>query len=73
LTYNDVYIGRLGEGCDPLDWGAWAADVSKRQISDFLDTVYPTDPADSDRMRGEMRDFIRGLPDGRYALVASEL
>lgn len=27
-----------------IDWGAWAADVSKQQIFDFLDTVYPATP-----------------------------
>jgi hypothetical protein len=124
LTYTDVYIGRLGEGSDPLDWagdwngnaparlgpffppshgrafrmlidkiesgelpgkqvdwGAWAANLSKQQIFDFLDAVYPTDPTNSDRALlsglepgvAEMRDFIRALPHGRYALVASEL
>jgi hypothetical protein len=64
-----------------VDWGAWAANLSKQQISDFFDAVYPTDPTNSDRALlsglqsfvNEMRDFIRALPDGRYALVASEL
>jgi hypothetical protein len=71
-----MLIGKIESGelaGKQIDWGAWAANVSKQQIADFLDTAHPTDSANSDRMLGELREFIRALPDGRYALVASEL
>jgi hypothetical protein len=121
VTYADVYVGRLGEGADPLDWGgdwngntpsrlspffpssggrafsmltdkvdsgqlpgkrvdwgAWAANVSKQQILDFFVEVYPPEAAelssgDSASRRTEVWNFLTDLPDGRYALVASEL
>jgi hypothetical protein len=69
VTYADVYIGRLGEGPDPLDWGgelerqrAWAANLSKQQILDFFNAVY--EPPGRSLFAGakpfvdEMRDLI---------------
>jgi hypothetical protein len=60
---------------EQIDWGAWAANLPKQQIADFLDAVYSTDPAltSGPPFVDEVRDFIAALPDGRYALVAGEL
>jgi hypothetical protein len=65
-----------------VDWGAWAAKVSKEQILDFIDEVYrgdnwyvdPTIMAHLFTKMEELMAYVRSLPDGRsYALVACEL
>ncbi|MGH3563245.1 MAG: hypothetical protein ACRDTN_16030 [Mycobacterium sp.] len=64
-----------------VDWGAWAASLSRQQILDFLNEVCATDSTYLDPtfiphlypLLDKMRDFNRALPDRRYALVASEL
>ena len=70
MTYADVYIGRLGEGPDPLDWGGdWngnapgRANLSKQQILDFFNAVCEPDPgrslfAGAKPLVDEMRDLI---------------
>jgi hypothetical protein len=36
LTYTDVYIGRFGEGSDPLDWGGdWSGNTPARLARSF--------------------------------------
>jgi hypothetical protein len=111
--FTDVYIGRLSDGPDPLDWGgefrignapgrispffpptgsfwslkkkiekgdlpgkqvdwgAWAANVSKTDILDFIAQHYGGRPVDTDV--AELIAFVEALPDVRDALVASEL
>ena len=61
-----------------VDWGAWAANLSKQQILEFFDAVYVRDPGGTSfcwltTLVDDMREFIRALPEGHYALVASEL
>jgi hypothetical protein len=65
-----------------VDWGAWAARVSKQQILDFIEETYLGDDRyiDSTRMphlyawMQELMDCIKSLPnDGYFALVATEL
>jgi hypothetical protein len=46
-----------------VDWGAWAANLSKQQILDFFNAVYEPDPgrtlfAGAKPFVDEMRDFI---------------
>jgi hypothetical protein len=125
MPYCDVYVGRLSQGQDPLDWGgpfgigntpprlsplfppaigrpfsalidkiknhelegkqidwgAWAANVSRQQILDFIDEQYHGDRTYSDPdhaphlypVLGQLRELIASLPDERFALVAVEL
>jgi hypothetical protein len=77
LTYTDVYIGQLGEGSDPLDWGGdWNGNVPAR-----LGPFFPPNYGEAFRVLvrkietvvNDVPDFIRAHPDGSYALVASEL
>ena len=59
-----------------VDWGAWAANLSKQQILEFFDAVYVrggTSFSGLTTLVHDMREFIRALPEGHYALVASEL
>jgi hypothetical protein len=125
MTQTDVYIGRLSDGPDPLDWGgdyrignvphrlgpffppsrggtfhvligkirekqyvgkqvdwgAWAATVTKDQILEFIEEVYQgdrtyLDPSYMPHLHPhleELKVFVRSLPDRTFALVASEL
>jgi hypothetical protein len=129
MTFRDVYIGKLAEGPNPLDWGGdwngnlpsvtspyfpphgagsqaehpffqltsritdgrfpgdqvdfggWAAKVSKTEILDFIAEVYRGDDWYTDRKSmphlydqfQKLLSYVRALPDdGLYALVASE-
>ena len=64
-----------------IDWGAWAAVLSRQQILDFIDEQYRGDPTYSDPNNaphlfaalGQLRELIASLPDERFALVAVEL
>ena len=50
-----------------LDWGAWGAKMSKRELSDFVDSFYGVDEAK------DVRRFVQGLEhDKTYVLVALE-
>jgi len=65
-----------------VDWGAWAARVSKQQILDFIEETYRgndwyTDPMIMPHLYAQMQKLLSSievLPDDRdFALVASEL
>jgi hypothetical protein len=64
-----------------VDWGAWAATVSKDQIFDFIKNLYEDDRTYLDPtymphlypLLDELRDYVRSLPDESFALVGSEL
>jgi hypothetical protein len=64
-----------------IDWGAWAAIVSRQQILDFVDEVYRGDRTYSDPTHsphlypalGQLKQLIAALDDGPFALVALEL
>jgi hypothetical protein len=65
-----------------VEWGGWAANVSKDDILAFIDEIYRGDPTYTDpsylpHLYPKLADLItavRGLPDGeRFALVACEL
>jgi hypothetical protein len=64
-----------------IDWGAWAALVSRQQILDFIDEQYRgdrtySDPAYAPHLYpalGQLRALVAALPDERFALVALEL
>ncbi len=62
-----------------VDWGAWAAVVTKQEIVALIDGLYGTDPAYSSlehlcEKLATVRAAVQALPDdGRYALVADEL
>ena len=76
MLMNKIKSGELPG--KQVDWGAWAANVTKQQILDFVDAVYEPHPgsmvsAGLEPALDELRDFTRTLPDRRYALVASEL
>ena len=64
-----------------VDWGAFAANVTKQEIAAFMDDLYKDDRTYVDPLYmphlypklGELRAFVATLPEGRYALVAVEL
>jgi hypothetical protein len=78
-------IKKISDGEIPgrqVDWGAWAAKVSKRDILDFIDEVYHDDQWYSDpklmphlyENMQRLLAYVRSLPDdGFFALVACEL
>jgi len=78
-------VGKIKDGQlsgKQVDWGAWAATVSKREILTFVEETYRGDRSYSDpdympHLFPQMRlllDFVHSLPDdGRFALVATEL
>jgi hypothetical protein len=66
-----------------IDWGCWAAKMSKKKIIGFIEDVY----ADSPHLREppainsdlvwcqrlqELIAFVRGLPDDEFAVIAIE-
>ena len=64
-----------------IDWGAWAAIVSKDYILKFIDDLYRGDgwyeePTEMPHLYAQLenvREYVRSLPDDRqYALVACE-
>ncbi len=76
-------IGKIKSGAlsgEKIDWGAFAANVTKQDIHDFIDELYEGDKTYSDPCYAphlypklnELRRFIDALPEGRYALVAVE-
>jgi hypothetical protein len=77
-------ISKIKQGAllgQQVDWGAWAANVSKQDILDFIAATYQGDRTYSDPdymphlypMLGKLLAFVEALPDERFALVASEL
>lgn len=65
-----------------VDWGGWAAKVSKKDILDFITEVYRdnkwySDPKLMPHLYAEMQTliaYVHSLPeDGFFALVAEEL
>ncbi|MBV9633778.1 MAG: hypothetical protein JOZ40_04040 [Methylobacteriaceae bacterium] len=60
-----------------VDWGAWAASVSKQDIVDFIVETYRDDPlyGSFDKVPGieDVLAFIHALPDEHFALVACDL
>lgn len=72
LIKTGVFAGKQ------VDWGAWAAVVSKQDILALLDDLYGTDPSYSclehlcEQLAG-VRVAMQALPsDGRFALIADE-
>ncbi len=66
-----------------IDWGCWAAKMSKKNIIDFIDEVYTSSPylreqpaTNSDLVwRNRLQElvaFVRGLPDDQFAVIAIE-
>jgi hypothetical protein len=65
-----------------IDWGCWAAKMSKKEIIDFIDNVYASSPylheprANLDLLwcqrLQELIAFVRALPDDQFALIAIE-
>ena len=122
MTYTDVYVGRLANGPDPLDWGgkytlgnipradvgapvfpptsareepfrrlikkiesqelagkrvdwgAWAANVSKQEIMNFIKECYSEAELASAAFTRliELQAAVAALPDERFALIAEE-
>lgn len=78
-------IKKISDGDFPgkqVDWGAWVAKVSKRDILDFIDEVYLDDQWYSDpklmpHLYENMKSllaYVRSLPDDLFfALVACEV
>jgi hypothetical protein len=72
-------LGKIKSGQFPsrqLDWGCWAAKVSKQDIVDFIDEVYSGKPASNDEWRlrlDELIAFVNALPDEDFAMVAIEM
>jgi hypothetical protein len=72
---NEQFAGKQ------VDWGAWAATVTKDQIFEFIEEVYESDRTYLDPsymphlypFLEELKMFARSLPDESFALVASEL
>ena len=66
---------------EQVDWGAWVARVSKAQIQAFVAELYDGVALDGPNSMlphlaaqlVELREYVEGLEDGEYALVASEL
>lgn len=65
-----------------IDWGAWAAILTKQQILTFIDDNYrgnewytnPTKAPDLYEKLQAIVECVRSLPDGKsYALIAEEL
>jgi hypothetical protein len=65
-----------------VDWGGWAAKVTRREILDFIADVYGgdewyTDPTVMPHLYERMQtlmEYVGSLPeDGTFALVATEL
>ena len=67
-----------------VDWGAYAAIVTKEQILSFMEELYPPEWQEKKREfnkmcgvpdeYGELKDFVEALSeDEKYILVASEL
>jgi hypothetical protein len=81
----DRLLDKIWKGEFPgrqVDWGAWAAKVTKRQILAFIpecygDTNRGGNPKVMEHLYGafeELMAYVRALPDdGSYALVAEEL
>jgi hypothetical protein len=66
-----------------VDYAAWAAKVSLREIHELVNELYPSTPSDEsslvldeldhlERELASFRLFIETLPEGEYALVAVE-
>jgi len=78
-------IKKISDGDFPgkqVDWGGWAAKVSKRDILEFIDETYRGDRTYCDPKRmphlyermQSLLAYVHSLPDdGFFALVASEL
>jgi hypothetical protein len=66
---------------EKVDWGAWAAAVTKQQIISFMDEHYGEDRKpwkegfdNLYKQLRELEEFVEGLPEDKMvALVASEL
>jgi hypothetical protein len=65
-----------------VDWGGWAAKVTKQEILDFITEVYGgdncyTDPTVMPHLYEQMQtltEYVNSLPEGgTFALVATEL
>jgi hypothetical protein len=79
-------LGKIRSGdveARQIDWGCWAAKMSKTQIIEFIAEVYARSPylpeqpaAESDRFWRqrfqELIAFVRDLPDGQFAVIAIE-
>jgi hypothetical protein len=80
-----LLVRRIREGKlqgKQVDWGAFAANVSKSDILAFIDEVYAADPTYKTPDHSphlypklqELLDVIHALPDDeRFALVAKEI
>jgi hypothetical protein len=66
-----------------IDWGCWAAKMSREKIIGFVDEVYAGSPylreqpaTDSDlvwrKRLQELTAFVHGLPDEEFAVIAIE-
>jgi hypothetical protein len=66
-----------------IDWGCWAAKMSKKKIIDFIEDVYADSPhlreppaTNSDlvwcQRLQELIAFVRRLPDDEFAVIAIE-
>ena len=57
-----------------VDWGAWAANVSKPEIMNFIGECYSEAELESAAFTRliELRAAVAALPDERFALIAEE-
>jgi hypothetical protein len=66
-----------------IDWGCWAAKMSKKKIIEFIEDVYaggpylreePATKSDPDwcQRLQELIAFVRNLPDDQFAVIAIE-
>ena len=57
-----------------VDWGAWAANVSKQEILDFIGEFYSEAELASAAFTRliDLNEAVAALPDERFALIAEE-
>jgi hypothetical protein len=63
-----------------IDWGCWAAKMSKRKIIAFIDELYVSNPYQSEAANDldavrrkrieELLAFVQSLPDHDFAIIA---
>jgi hypothetical protein len=87
LPWNGVFpelVDRIERGIyqgKQTDWGGWVARATKAEILSFIEEIYGQDPvyqpeSDMPHLRTwleKLLAYVVDLPDGEYALVASEL